>query len=288
MDWFYENLHANYRQSLRVDEMLYEGRTEFQSVQVFQNSWFGRVLVLDGIVQTTEFDEFVYHEMLTHVPLFALDRPRNVLIIGGGDGGCLEEVLKHPVEKAVMCELDQGVVDLSREYLPSICGDAFDDPRTELIIGDGAKYLAETDIKFDVIIIDSTDPIGPGEVLFSREFYADCRRCLSDQGILITQNGVLFLQPGELDTTRERFAGLFAHAGFYFAAVPSYTGGVMAFGCASNGTETGAVDVEVLRRRYAEAGIDTRYYTPEVHKAVFARPAFLDRPGGLHAPGRKA
>ena len=275
MEWFCENLHKITQQCLRVSRVIYEGKTEFQSMQVLENERFGRFLVLDGVVQTTEADEFFYHEMLAHVPLFALNEPKQVLIIGGGDGGCLEEVLKHPVERAIMAELDQGVIDVSREYLPSICGSAFDDPRTELIIGDGAKFLAETDHRFDLIIIDSTDPIGPGEVLFSRDFYTNCRDRLTDQGILITQNGVPFIQRGEFDGSRKSFEALFRYPDFYFVAVPTYALGNMALGCASNGTEARNVPIADLRRRFEAVAPATKYYTPEIHQAAFARPAYL-------------
>jgi len=276
MDWFYEDLHPEIRQGIRIDRLIYEGETEFQSVRVFENALLGRVLTLDGITQTTEADEFVYHEMLAHVPLCAMDAPRHALIIGGGDGGALEEVLKHPLASATMVELDPGVVEISRQHLPSICGDAFDDPRTELIIGDGARFVAETERKFDVIIIDSTDPIGPGAVLFTEEFYADCRRCLSEQGILITQNGVPFVQRDEYRSSRRFFETLFRYPNFYFTSVPAYVMGVMAFGCASDGTDAAAVPLETLRQRYQAAGLETRYYTPEIHQAVFARPRYLD------------
>ena len=240
MEWYREKLHAATEQGLRIDRLIYDGKTEFQSVLVFENEFLGRVLVLDGIVQTTEADEFIYHEMLAHVPLFSLEAPRQVLIIGGGDGGCLEEVLKHPVERATMVELDAEVVALCRQHIPSICGGAFDDPRTELVIGDGARYLAETERRFDAIIIDSTDPAGPGEVLFSESFYGHCRRALSERGMLITQNGVPFEQRREFTDSRDRFARLFRYPNFYFAAVPTYVGGVMAFGCASDGTDASA------------------------------------------------
>jgi spermidine synthase len=275
MDWYREKLHAATEQGLRVDRVIFDGRTRFQSVLVFENAFLGRVLVLDGIVQTTEADEFIYHEMLAHVPLFSLEAPEEVLIIGGGDGGCLEEVLKHRVKRATMVELDGEVVELCRRHIPSISGAAFDDPRSELVIGDGARFLAETDRRFDAIIIDSTDPVGPGEVLFSEKFYGDCRRCLGENGLLITQNGVPFEQRQEFDSSRERFSRLFRYPNFYFASVPTYVGGAMAFGCASEGTDAASIAPADLTRRYRAAGFETRYYNPEIHRAAFARPSYL-------------
>ena len=167
-DWARETLYPGYSQALRIDKILYEGRTSFQEVRLIENEHFGRVLLLDGVVQTTERDEFFYHEMMLHPALCALGNAQDVLIIGGGDGGCLREALKHPsVKRAVMVEIDGGVVELSKKYLPALSAGAFDDPRTELIIGDGAKYMAEAQPdQFDAIIVDSTDPFGPGEVLF--------------------------------------------------------------------------------------------------------------------------
>lgn len=275
MDFFRETLHPDFQQGLAVERVLFEGRTQFQDARIFENATFGKVMTLDGVVQTTEGDEFIYHEMLAHVPLFALDKPQDVLIIGGGDGGCLEEVLKHPVRSATMVELDGGVVDIAKQHLRSICGNAFEDPRTNLIVGDGAKFMAETDRQFDLIIIDSTDPIGPGEVLFSESFYRDCRRCLTERGILITQNGVPFLQRPELDKSLSLFRALFTHAGFYLIVVPTYAGGFMALGCASNGTDVPNVAPELLASRYESAGFETRYYNTELHRACFAAPNFL-------------
>ena len=258
-----------------MDHLIYRGQTEFQSVLIFDNALLGRVLILDDVVQTTARDEFIYHEMLAHVPLFSLDAPREVLIIGGGDGGCLEEVLKHPVDRVTMIELDRQVVDLAQAHLGMICGAAFDDPRTELRIEDGAKFLADTNRRFDLIIIDSTDPIGPGVVLFNPEFYANCRRCLLPTGILATQNGVPFIQAEELTASATAFKDLFKYPRFCFAAVPTYMGGVMAFGCASDSTDAGAIPLETLRARQQQLALDLSYYSAEVHLGAFAMPPYL-------------
>ena len=277
MSWHRETLYPYIHQSIRIDEDLYHGRTAFQSVRIFRNEAVGRVLILDDVVQTTEADEFVYHEMLAHLPILAHGAVRRVLIVGGGDGGCLEEVLKHAVEQVVMVELDEEVVQLAREFLPAISNGAFDDPRLELTIGDGSKYVNETAARFDLIIVDSTDPIGPGEVLFQAPFYAGCHRCLNPDGILITQNGVPFFQRAEyLDTGAAR-ARLFAHSGFYFAAVPTYFGGDLAFGWASDETDLAKPDVTLIRERYQAADLDTRFYNPEIHQAALALPNYLSR-----------
>ena len=273
--WSVETLHDDYRQCLREDRVLYDSETEHQRLRVFETPRFGRVLTLDGVVQTTEGDEFIYHEMLTHVPILAHGGAKRVLIVGGGDGGMAREVLRHrSVEHVTMVEIDRGVVEFCREYLPSLSAGAFDDPRLELVIADAADYVRQSDAAFDVIISDSTDPVGPGEALFTESFYANAKARLAEGGILVTQNGVPFLQPEELRNTMAAFATLFADAGCYLATVPTYAGGPMAFGWGTDGTARD-VPVDVLAGRLAAAGIAPRYYTPEVHKAAFALPGYV-------------
>ena len=281
--WAVEKLHAHYRQCLEIGTVLYDSQTEHQRLRVFENPRFGRVLMLDGVVQTTEGDEFIYHEMLAHVPILAHGAARRVLIIGGGDGGMAREVLRHAsVEHVTMVEIDAGVIEFSKKYLPSLSAGAFDDPRLDLVIADGAEFVATTDRRFDVAIVDSTDPVGPGEVLFTDTFYGRTRRCLNEGGILVTQNGVPFMQGSELAGTMRAFQALFADAACYIASVPTYVGGPMAFGWGTDGAARQA-PVETLRARYRESGIRTRYYTPEVHAAAFALPGYVR---ALVAPSR--
>jgi len=279
---FIETLYDGYSQGFRVDKVYFERRTDHQHLLIFYNAHFGRVMVLDGVVQTTERDEFVYHEMLTHVPLFAHGGVGRVLIIGGGDGAMLREVLKHgTVESVTQVEIDRTVIETSRQHLPEHSRGAFDDPRVRIVVGDGAQFLSETDERFDVIISDSTDPIGPGEVLFSREFYQRCRDRLSIGGILVTQNGVVFLQPDEARDTARRFRQVFGHWAFFSAAVPTYAGGIMLFGFASDSPEPHEVSVETLRARFAKQPVATRYYTPEIHRASFVLPRFVEELLGI-------
>ncbi len=278
MDWFTEILHADLAQQLRVAEVLYEGRTRFQDAKVFRNGRLGKVLVLDNVVQTTLGDEFVYHEMLAHVPLFAHPNPKRALIVGGGDGGLLEETLKHAsIEHVTMVELDDGVIDLAKAHFGELCKDAFEDPRTNLVIGDGAKFVAETDDRFDVVMIDSTDPHGPGEVLFSKEFYANCKRSMTLGGILVTQNGVPFLQGPELAGSVGHFRELFREGSAYVITVPTYAFGMMALGWATDDASLRQTPLEEIEARFAKAGFETQYYTPEVHKAAFALPMYVKR-----------
>ncbi len=275
MTWFQENLHPTVGQTFEIDKILYEGRTAFQKVLIFENRRFGRVLALDDIVQTTEADEFIYHEMLAHVPLVGHGAATQVLIVGGGDGGLLEEVLKHPVERVTMVEIDREVVDLCREHLPSICRTAFEDSRTNLIIADGTEFVAQTDERFDVIIVDSTDPVGPGKVLFEPPFYAACRDILKEGGILAIQNGVPFYQGAEFGAAAASVRSVFAHAGFFVVAVPTYAGGFMTLGWASQDTDLSARDPGPLERAVARLDLDTRYYNAAVHQAAFALPGYV-------------
>lgn len=270
---FDERLHAGAWQSLEIGRELFRGDSDHQSILVFENPLLGRVLALDGIVQTTEADEFVYHEMLAHVPMVGHGAVAEVLIVGGGDGGMLEEVLKHPVERVTLVELDPQVVAVCREHLPAICGGAFDDPRTDLVIAEGAAYVAATERRFDLVIVDSPDPIGPARALFERGFYADCRGSLRAGGLLVTQNGVPFFQGGEVRGSARAFASLFPHWGFYAAPVPTYYGGHMAFGWASRDCDLAAIPADAVRRR--ATALATRYYNSDVHAASFALPNYI-------------
>ena len=275
-EWFEETLHDDMRQRLKMDRVLYDSKTEHQRIVLFENALLGRVLTLDGVVQTTEADEFVYHEMLTHLPILAHGSVRQVLIVGGGDGGMLEEALKHKsLERATLVEIDPQVIEFSRKHLGKICGGAFDDPRTEVVIADGVDYVASCEARYDLIITDSTDPIGPGEVLFTERYYAACKRCLAPGGILVTQNGVPFVQAEELTSTMRILRRLFADASCYLATVPTYAGGPMAFGWASDDVALRQTPLDLLQERFAAAGIATRYYTPEVHQGAFGLPGYV-------------
>ena len=274
--WYEEALHQGISFKIEATEVLYDSQTEHQRVVIFENPVLGRVMTLDDIVQTTQGDEFIYHEMMAHVPILAHGAARKVLIIGGGDGGMLEEVLKHrAIEQATMVEIDASVVDLAKQHLRPICGAAFEDPRTELVIADGVDFVARAQDRYDVVIIDSTDPVGPGEVLFQEDFYKNCRRCLAPGGILVTQNGVPFLQGPELTGTLACFRRHFADATCYLATVPTYFGGPMAFGWASDDPAPRRVALDRLRTRFAAAAIETGCYTPEVHLGAFALPPYI-------------
>jgi len=276
MRQFTETLYDAYGQSFSVDKLYFEDKTEYQHLLIFHNAKFGRVMALDGVVQTTEKDEFIYHEMMAHVPILAHGSANNVLIIGGGDGGILREVLKHEsVEQVTQVEIDRQVINMCREYIPSHSNGAFDHPKADIVIDDGIRFVRTTERRFDVIISDSTDPIGPGEVLFTEDFYHLCHRCLNPNGILVAQNGVAFMQLNEVKNTFERMSGVFLDNTFYSAAVPTYVGGIMMFAWGTDQVELRRQPLNVIAERFRQVKINTRYYTPEIHQASFALPRYI-------------
>ncbi|PTQ74172.1 polyamine aminopropyltransferase [Pseudomonas sp. GV071] len=276
MSDYQETLYAGYGQRVQIDELLYEGHTDQQHLVIFRNALLGRVMALDGVVQTTEADEFIYHEMLAHVPILAHGAVRRVLVIGVGDGGILREIVRHAgIEEIVAVEIDASVIELCRTHLPLHSAGALDDPRVRLVIADGLDFVANSAERFDLIISDSTDPIGPAASLFSREFYRNCQRCLNADGVLATQNGVPFLQPLELTDTAQRLAATFSDWGFFHAAVPTYIGGSMSFGWASNSAKARQTELATLQQRFKDSGLRTRYYNAEIHQAAFALPQYM-------------
>jgi spermidine synthase len=278
--WIAETLYEKegLTTAYRADEVLYEENTGQQHLVIFDNPVFGRMMALDGATQVAERDEFIYHEMMTHVPILAHGSAKKVLIIGGGDGGILRECTRHKaLEKITMVEIDPAVTEFSKEHLAMVSAGAFDDKRLDLVFADGTKFVAESSESYDVVIVDSTDPIGPGAVLFEENFYRNAKARLAPGGVIVTQNGVPFLQPAELTGTIEKFRRLFAVASCYLATIPTYVGGPMAMGWGTDDKALTDVPVETLRARFAAADFDTRYYTPEVHKAAFALPRYVQK-----------
>jgi spermidine synthase len=277
--WIPETLFDDlgFRITYAVERVLYEMQTEHQHLVLFEHGFFGKVLMLDGATQVTSKDEFIYHEMMTHVPILAHGNAREVLIVGGGDCGIAEEVLKHKtVRRLTQVEIDASVVEFSKEHFPEFTGPVLSDRRFDLVIDDGMNYVTKTDRRFDVIIVDSTDPQGPGKVLFSERFYRACRRCMNAGGVMVTQNGVPILQSDELVTGIRKFRKLFADGACYVAAIPTYVGGHMAMGWASDNPKLRALAVATIAGRYKRAGsFPTKYWTPEVHVAAFALPRFI-------------
>jgi spermidine synthase len=275
MEWFEETLWPNWAQKIRVKEVLYHEKTAVQDLIVFDSWSWGRVLALDGVVQVTTADEFVYHEMMIHPAVLAHGRVEEMLIIGGGDGGCLREACRYPtIRRITEVEIDAGVIEFCRRYLPTVSAGAYDDPRVRIVIADGAAFVRNCPDRFDVIVVDSTDPRGPGEVLFTAEFYTACRGLLKPGGIVVTQCGNPAIYPDELVFTqeRQRKAG-FADVTYFFAPVPTYIGANMALGWASDEPAHRRVTVEELQRRGVPAGL--KHYTPAIHLAAFAHPAWM-------------
>jgi spermidine synthase len=277
--WISENLFdaLGFRMTYEVERVLYEMQTEHQHLVLFEHKFFGKMLMLDGATQVTTRDEFIYHEMMSHVPILAHGDAKEVLIVGGGDCGIAEEVLKHKsVKRLTQVEIDASVVEFSKEHFPEFTRPVLGDKRFDLVIDDGMNYVAKTDRRFDVVIVDSTDPQGPGKVLFSRKFYAACRRCMRKGGVMVTQNGVPMLQAGELKSGIGKFRKLFADGTCYVAAIPTYVGGHMAMGWATDNTKLRQISVATIGARYKKAGrFPTKYWTPEVHVAAFALPRFI-------------
>jgi len=277
--WISENLFdaLGFRMTYEVERVLYEMQTEHQHLVLFEHKFFGKMLMLDGATQVTTRDEFIYHEMMSHVPILAHGDAKEVLIVGGGDCGIAEEVLKHKsVKRLTQVEIDASVVEFSKEHFPEFTGPVLGDKRFDLVIDDGMNYVAKTDRRFDVVIVDSTDPQGPGKVLFSRKFYAACRRCMRKGGVMVTQNGVPIFQAGELKSGIGKFRKLFADGTCYVAAIPTYVGGHMAMGWATDNTKLRQISVATIGARYKKAGrFPTKYWTPEVHVAAFALPRFI-------------
>ena len=277
--WVNETLYDGWGQRFRVVRELARHRSDFQDILIFESETHGRVMLLDGAVQITEMDEFVYQEMLAHVPLLAHGDAKRVIIIGAGDGGVLRRVLQHRnVERVVMVEIDGQVIRLAKEFLPSISGNAWNDPRAEVLVADGIDYVRRAEpSSFDVVIVDSTDPIGVGEALFTDEFYANAARLLTGRGLVVNQCGVPAMQAGELAETSLRRAKAFPDIHAYVAAVPTYVGGLMTLGWAAKDAAMRAVPTEEIRRRAETAGIlgTTGYWTPEIHTGAFNLPPYI-------------
>jgi len=277
--WIAETLfdELGFRMTFKVKKVLYEMHTEHQNLVLFEQPFFGKMLMLDGATQITKKDEFIYQEMMSHVPLFAHGSARDVLIVGGGDCGIAEEVLKHKsVQRLTQVEIDPAVVEFAKEHFPEFTKPVFADERFESVIDDGMKYVGRTERRFDAIIVDSTDPQGPGKVLFSHKFYAACKRCLNKGGVMVTQNGVPIFQPAELASSVSKFRRLFADGTCYVAAIPTYIGGHMAMGWATDNRRLRQTPVKTIAARYCRAGsFSTKYWTPEVQAAAFALPRFI-------------
>ncbi|MGE5591248.1 MAG: polyamine aminopropyltransferase [Bacillota bacterium] len=270
--WFTEKQSDNLRMSYRIGSTLITERTDYQELAVVDTLQYGRMLILDDFVMTTEKDEFVYHEMISHVPLFTHPNPKEVLVVGGGDGGVIREVLKHSsVERAVLAEIDPKVIQRSKEWLPSI-SKALDSDRCELMVGDGIAHVKEHKKAYDVIISDSTDPIGPAVGLFEEDFYMSCWEALKDDGIFVAQTESPFLHGDLIRQTFHRISSVFPITRLYLATIPTYPGSLWSFTIGSK-----MHDPLGDTRLPLAIPIETKYYSPAIHRAAFILPPFVER-----------
>ena len=258
-----------------VSKLVYKGKTPYQSVLIFDNPVFGRVLVLEGIVQLSEKDEFIYHEMLVHPVLFSYPKPERVLIIGGGDGGTLREVLKHPVKEAVMVDIDKKVVELLKKHMPFVSNRAFKDKRTNLVIGDGLEFIKQYKNYFDVIFIDGNDEVGAATKLYGEKFYKDVYKALKKDGIVSAQIGSISLDFETLvNRAYKRFRKLFPFAQIFKLTMPSYHCGEYGFVAASKKVDLAGVSPQTIKRGFKKVAATKkfRYYSPEIHRASMVLP----------------
>jgi len=266
--WFSEvnSLWPGQSMSIEVDRILYEGQSQYQKVLVFKSKHHGNVLVLDGVIQCTEHDEFSYQEMLAHLPLCSHRNPKKVLIIGGGDGGVLREVCKHKcVEEVTICEIDKMVIEVSKQYLPNMAC-SFEDPRVTKYIGDGYAFLSSKKKEWDIIIVDSSDPVGPAQTLFEKPFYEHLRDGLKDDGIACTQAECQWLHLSLIKNLIGFSRKVFKNAEYAFASVPTYPSGQIGFLLGSMG--------DPCREPKRSVGVPLKYYNEAVHRASFALPQF--------------
>lgn len=267
--WFSEDQTKDLRISLRVKEILYNEKSDFQRIMVLDTFEYGRVLTLDNVIQASERDEFIYHEMITHVGLVTHPNPRRVLVIGGGDGGSIREIMKHKkVEKAVHVEIDEKVIEASKKCLPTFSS-GFKDPRVEIRVGDGIKHVAERKNTYDVIIIDSTDPVGPAVGLFNEDFYRNVYDALKEDGLLIAQTESPFFNQDLVKKVQTALADIFPIARLYTCTIPSYPGGFWCFSLGSKKYDPLKVKPEDI------PDLDTKWYNPAIHHSSFILPPFV-------------
>lgn len=276
MDLWFSELHTPYvKFSIQIDKQLHSEQTEFQRIDIFESKEFGRMMVLDGYVMLTEKDEFIYHEMIVHVPMAVHPNPKRVLIIGGGDGGTARELLRYKnVESVDLVEIDERVVDISRKYLPQTAC-SFDDERLHCYFEDGLKFIRHCNNEYDLIIVDSTDPFGPGEGLFTKEFYGNCYKALKEDGIMVNQHESPFYDEDAFAMQRahQRIVKSFPTSRVYQAHIPTYPSGHWLFGFASKKYHP-VLDFDA--KRWNALGLKTRYYNANLHNASFALPNYVE------------
>ncbi len=272
--WYTEEHTKNVRFSIKVNKQLYAGKSDFQKIDVFESEEFGRFLTLDGYIMLTEKDEFIYHDMIVHVPMATNPDIKNVLVIGAGDGGTVRELTRYDrVENIDVVEIDEKVVEVCKELIPKTAS-KFDDERVHMFYEDGLRYVRDKENMYDLIIVDSTDPFGPGEGLFTREFYGNCYKALTDNGILVNQHESPFYDNDAkaMQRAHKRIKAVFPISRVYQAHIPTYPSGHWLFGYASKKCDP--VNNDNIEK-WNELGIKTRYYNTELHKGAFAIPNYV-------------
>jgi len=270
-NWFVETNTPGYKVGWKVKRGIHHEITPYQELDVVETEEWGITLVLDGAVQTTERDEFIYHEMIAHVPMMSHPDPKRVLIIGGGDGGVLREVLRYPsVEEAHLVEIDQRVVEISRQYLPAIAS-GFDDPRAKVFFSDGVEYVKKYEDYFDVVIVDSSDPVGPAVELFGASFYSDVFKCLRSDGIVVAQSESPLYYANVLNKIVQNMRYAFPIVKTYITCIPTYVSGYWTFTCGSKKVDP----AKIMGDRVPPAGL--KYYNIEFHEAAFVLPENIKR-----------
>lgn len=276
--WFFEatppGATSSFKQGIEIIEKLYEGKSKFQRVEFYDTKSFGKILVLDGIIQTSEKDEFIYHENMCHLPMFYHPNPKKVLIIGGGDGGSLREIVKHPVEKVWMVEIDGDVVELSKKHLPTLSDGAFESKKAEVIIGDGKKFIKDHKNFFDVIVLDLSDPHGPAEDMISATFYNEVKEALTENGVISIQSGSLSHQYIVPATVYKNTSKVFKSVKLHHGVVPTYQGGMFSFTIAAK-FDLNIVKLEDLKKRFEQLDLKLKYYNPEIHLASAVLPTYI-------------
>jgi len=269
--WYTEKQTPNHGITSKIANTIHTEVTPFQELAVIDTVEWGRMLVLDGMVMTTIRDEFVYHEMITHVALNTHPNPKKVLVVGGGDGGAIREILKHPsVERAVLAEIDGRVIDVSKEYLPEIAG-ALSDPRVDVQVIDGIAHIHEHKNEYDVILVDSTEPIGPAVGLFAKDFYEGIFAALKEDGIMVAQTESPFFNGDLIARVFADVASIFPITRLYAASIPTYPSGLWTFTLGSKRFDPLNIDESTLR------DVPSKYYSPQIHKAVFRLPKFVQQ-----------
>ncbi len=274
--WFEEilEMQAGRTMKIKIEDLIEAYDSKFQRIEVYKTRPFGKMLVLDGVIMLTEWDECGYHEMLAHVPMSTHPRPENICIIGGGDGGTMKEVLKHPTVKTVdICEIDGDVIRLSQKHFPELAS-SFDDSRVTVHTADGAKFVAENKNAFDIILVDSSDPIGPAEVLFSEEFYMDMKEALREDGIAVTQSESFFYHASMVAKLTGYAKKHYAAPSYYYTMVPTYPSGMIGFTFCSKKYD-GLKDFDDTRTASMQDSLN--YYNPDIHRGAFALPQFVRR-----------